>query len=1323
MRIKKTSLKLIYYCTFENYKIAILTPSNCRYFTMKKLLLFFTLCFVINSQGQERSFSIDWEASQQLRAETYSIEVPSFQKEHFSFTYTEGLQFIAEWKIDHFINKGSAVLKNVQYATVNESELKGLRDAFIPSSEKFIITNATDRNQNYAHLRISPIIKENGVYKKILKFTISYSSSTSSANRNTSNVQNVYSSVLSQGTWHKFYVEESGVYRLSKSFLNSLGVNTSVDPRTIKIYGMGGAMIPLNNDVPYPEDLVENAIQFVGEQDGVFDSGDYILFYAEGPTNEDVIRADNNSNFNVTSNTNNNLFTDRTYYFVNVSSSFGKRMLPLSQPLQAANETITTFHEYQFYEMDEFNLAQLGRRWFGDRFDFENEKTFEFEFPNAIVGQDAQINIHAAAAGEVATSMQVNVNGQSVADFSFDEINDPILGDDDFFSGVIPSSQNFTVNLVYNNGGNPSSFGFLDYIAIEAESALNANGGQFKFRNNNVAQLSGVGEYQITNAAQVDQVWEITDKANVRYLPNNQGASFNFKANLGELKTYVVVKDSDYFEPRRDGSASVANQDLKGTIFLNDQGVFQDIDYLIVSSNEMLAQAERLASINKTQYNLNIKVVTLDKIYNEFSTGNQDIGAIRNFVRYIYNNASAPENRLKYLCLFGDASYDYKNRIPNNTNIVPSWYSYNSFSLSGSFVSDDFFGMMDAGEGTMVPSDKLDVAVGRILADSPQRAKELVDKIASYYVAEAQGNWRNNAIMIADDVDVSWETILQDTSDEIGDDIVANKPFMNVQKVFSDAFIQESSAGGDRYPRVNRVIFDGVEVGALVVNYFGHGGEDGLASERIWDKINVQEVDNDCRLHLFVTVTCEYTKFDNPNRETAGEFIYWNKKGGAVALITTTRQIFVSVGVAFNVVLEDYLFALSAEDQVSMAEALRLAKNDPAIASNPQKPLVFYIGDPAMKLAFAKPDIQLTQINDQPIENGTEVLEALGRIKMKGQVNDGQGNILNNYNGVLTATVFDKNIQRSTLGNDGTTDSGQLIIKDFETQGEKIFNGQATVTNGEFEFEFVVPRDIGIPVGQGKVSFYAKTSDLSQDKAGFSFDIQVGGLDENAEEDTEGPNINLFMNDENFVSGGITNEGPTLLAKLFDTNGINTASGIGHDIIAILDGDETQPFKLNDYYLADVDDFQRGTVTYPFRDLEPGLHTLTLKAWDVYNNSSTTEIQFVVFDEDDELVVENVLNYPNPFINYTEFWFNHNSSDVLDVSIQIFTVSGKLVKTINGQTSGGSKNTSSLSRDIAWDGRDDFGDKIGKGVYVYKLIVQSTQRNRRVEKIQKLVIL
>jgi hypothetical protein len=598
----------------------------------------------------------------------------------------------------------------------------------------------------------------------------------------------------------------------------------------------------------------------------------------------------------------------------------------------------------------------------------------------------------------------------------------------------------------------------------------------------------------------------------------------------------------------------------------------------------------------------------------------------------------------------------------------------------------------------------------------------MVDKIESYYSVDTYANWRNNFLLVSDDVDKLSDRFLQITTDQIAEDVKASKPFINVEKIHSDSFTQESSAAGQRYPQVNDAIFDALEVGAVVVNYFGHGGEDGLASERIFDKINAKELNNPDKLACFVTVTCEYTKFDNPLRKTAGEFLYWNKRGGAIGLITTTRQIFISVGIQFNETLSQYLFDFENSQTMSIAEALRLTKNDPSVTNNTQRRLVFFIGDPALKLPLAAPDIIATKLNGEEIANTNITLQALSPAKIEGFVASEQGNILSNYSGTLTATVFDKSIQRSTLANDGSTFNGQLITLDYEALGEVLFRGQASVENGKFEINFIVPRDIVVPVGNGKISFYSKTETPLSDQRGYNFDIQIGGVNLNAPVDNQGPNIELYINDESFVSGGITNENPTLIAKLYDENGINTASGVGHDIVAILDGDETNPFILNDYYIADVDSYQSGSLSYPFRNLEPGLHTISLKAWDVYNNSSTKEIQFLVFDQNESLEITNILNYPNPFINYTEFWFNHNSSGVLDVSIQIFTISGKLIKTINSQTNA-SGSTSSLSRNISWDGTDDFGSKIGKGVYIYKLNVKSQLTGLKSEKIEKLVIL
>ncbi|WP_027138434.1 type IX secretion system sortase PorU [Gaetbulibacter saemankumensis] len=1293
----------------------------------EKLLLITLFVFSVLGFSQQKDFSLIWESEKHITVANETIVLPGFNKINYSFSFEEGISFVSQWGVNQEVNENSIQVTNVVYEGVSTRELHDLNVTTIPSELKYVLRNSIARENKYAYFQISPIVKDaNGSYKKVISFRINYTFETIASKANRLNkvvgAKSISNSVLSSGQWYRFYVDTTGVYKLTKSFLQRLGVDVNnVDPRTIKLYGNGGEMIPYANSASQAYDVQENAIKFVGESDGQFNNDDHILFYAVGP-----------KGYNAESNTNINCYTDKTYYYINVSAGQGKRIQTMTQPTGPVDLSINTFEDYQFHENDDYNIASLGRRWFGDRFNIQNSKTFQFEFPDLVVSEPIKLKVYAAASASNTTNMEVSVNNAVVANLSISGTSGSTLASEASYNNTVNvNSSNIAVKLKYSNQGNPSAIGYLDYISIEAVRALKFNGRQFQFKNNAVAINSGVAEYIIQNASNLQEIWDVTDKYNVfSYINETEIPNFSFKTNMGSLKNYQAVTSADYYEPKFDGVTIVVNQNIKGTVFKNNQGEFQDVDYLIVTPTNMLNQAERMAQINRNQYGYNVKVYSLGEIYNEFSTGNKDVAAIRNLVKYVYDNASAPDKRLKYLCLFGDTSFDYKNRIPNNTNVVPSWYSYASFNLTSSYVSDDFYGMMDDNEGTMVTSDMLDVAVGRILADTPQRAKEMVDKIESYYNKESHGAWRNKFVVVSDDVDKDWEGILQETTDNIGNLVTDSKHFMNVVKIHSDAYKQEVSAGGERYPQVNTQFVNAIDKGAIVINYFGHGGEDGLAEERILSKPDIESFRNYNKLSCFVTVTCEFTKFDNPFRVTAGEFMFWNKQAGAIGLITTTRQIFVNFAISFNNLLGQYLFSYSDDDNFSdyeypsMAEALRLTKNTSPISFQSQRRLIFFIGDPAMKLAFAKPNIRLTKINDVPIGQSTDTLKALSYVKLAGEVTDVNGNLLTDYKGTLTTTIYDKEIERQTLANDGTRLNGELVKLDFKTLGEIIFRGQASIENGQFEFDFVVPKDIGIPVGFGKVSFYANDTNLTQDQTGANINtVKIGGVNEDAAEDNIGPVITLYMNDENFVSGGITNESPTLLAKLEDANGINTASGIGHDIVAILDGDETNPYILNDYYQTEVDDYQKGVLSFPFRDLEPGLHTLTLKAWDVYNNSSIAEIQFIVYDQDQELVINNVLNYPNPFVNYTEFWFNHNSSEPLNVSIQIFTVSGKLVRTLNGETLGGGVETSSLSRDIIWDGRDDFGDKIGKGVYVYKLIVESTRLNKKVEKIEKLVIL
>lgn len=1279
------------------------------------ILIFLALPPVI--VAQTKTITINWESSFSEQSKPYQQESTAKSSESSSDILKLELGpdapiYTTQWEDSNFADKSSLKVSNVVYGALSPRELNQINKKLIPNKLSYSIATTKARAIVYTIFSISPIIRTNGTYQKVLSFNVDYDYGP----QNRSIPPTISNSVLATGNWFKFKVEKTGIHKIDKAFLRSIGMNTEgINPRNLKIYGNGGQTLPLLNSRNSIFDLPENSIQVFGEEDGSFDASDYILFYG---TNTEGYVPENDSNLNP--------YSDESYYYITADGGPGKRVSTMLEPSGNVAHVISKFNDFQFHEKDEESPTKMGRPWYGNRFDINSQQHYEFPFPNIVAGEPMRVVIKVGAASESQTSMAISINGTGVDPLVFSPLVPGVYLRTGQFEGEIPAGgETVKVDFVYNNSGNPSSVAYLNYVRVEAMRQLMGVNGQLSFRYKKSADLFGVGEYQIGNASQFSQVWDVTDPYFITSKQNEGNAtSFSFKQNLGQVREYVAVNPNDYFSPVKIQNSSVVNQDLKGSIFKDESGNFRDVDYIIITAPFLIQPALRLAAFHRKQQGLNVKVVTTDKIYEEFSSGKQDIGAIRNFIRYVYYNASESSKRIKYVGILGDTSIDYKNRLPKNNNIVPTFHALEGTSETHSFMSDDFFGNMDDSEGTIGgwsydengtrvkdDIDKLDIAMGRMLVDNVSLANAMVDKIINYSSKDSYGNWRTNFVLVSDDVDKPSEDTLQESLDNLGDEISEKKPFINVKKIHMDAYQQQTSAGGNRYPEVNEAFKSAMDVGAIVMNYFGHGGEDGLAHEAIYTQDMAKGFNNKNNLPCFVTVTCEFTKFDNPLRITAGELTYQNKEGGAISLVTTTRAVYIHVGIEFNQKLAPPMFGYDMEIPEVPAEALRLAKNN---ISTPTRRVIFYIGDPAMPLAFPKKDIRITKLNDVPIGQSTDVLKALSKVKLEGEVVNQYGQVATGYNGTLEAKIFDKNVMRRTLDNDNNN-----IFMDFVTLGEGIFNGRASISNGKFEFEFVVPRDIQIPVGKGRISLYAKRNDKLEDQTGVNLNIDVGGLNENAPADNEGPLIRLYMNDESFVSGGITNNGPTLIAKLEDENGINTASGIGHDIIAILDGDESNPFVLNEFYQTEVDDYTKGSTQFKFSELEEGLHTLTLKAWDVYNNSSTADIQFVVAGSD-KLEISRVLNYPNPFVGYTEFWFNHNRPfEPLDVQVQVFTVAGKIVWTKNETI-----NTDGfLSRDIIWDGRDDFGDRIGKGVYVYKITVKSTLTNQRVEKFEKLVIL
>jgi hypothetical protein len=1278
---------------------------------MRKLLLFNLLLISYISNAQTRGdITIEWLDKSEMYYGDFNINIPRFSGNEYHYDASKkALNYTTKINALGYFDDNNIQISNIIYESISASQLGDLNIENIPNTLDVSLKTTNSRGVKQSFLSLSPIVKSEFGFKKIISLSYTLNNATAKASQTTKTSKSISNSVLATDDWYRFYVEKSGVYKVSKKFLQETGLNlNNVDPKKIKIYGNGGKMLPLSNDAPYPDDLIENAIQVFGENDGVFNNDDYILFYAEGI-----------DTWNEESKTHSNLYDDKSYYYVTTKGDNGKRIGEMPQPQGSSTLDLTDFDDYQYHELDLVNIARLGRQWFGEPFEIKQEQEFEFSFPNINTDTPIKLMLTAASAAFTPTSFQVDANGQEIGKISFPAINPN--SDTEFNVGNLPAntslngSEKVKIRLTYNNNGVPGSKGFLDNIRLTAKRKLKGYGKQFNFQYDLSNSNTGIVNYTLSSASGIAQVWDVTDLNNITKVENPNQASFSFKANLGELRKYVAVDAADYYIPLKDNRPKVANQNIKGVIFKNNQNEFQDIDYVIITPNFLITQAEKLANFHRSYSNLNVKVITTESIYQEFSSGKQDIAAIRNCIKYIYENASNSEKRIKYVNLFGDASYDYKNRTVNNTNIVPIYHALNSRSSGeASFASDDFYGLMDDNQGNITSSfGGIDIAVGRMLVNDPKQAEEMVNKVLEYHDIKSYGNWRNNIVMISDDSDRPSDANLQKKHNNLSDKITNEKPFFNVNKILLDSYVQEASAGGFRYPDARTDFFNAFEKGALIFNYLGHGGEDGLSSERIWEKSDGQNLSNQYKYPLFVTITCEFSRFDNPLRPTAGEYTYWNPKGGAIAMITTIRAIGQFSAENFNDTLAKYLFSYDSNQYVSIAEALRLAKNaNPNASTN----VVFYIGDPALFLAIPQPKIRLTEVNGVPLSAGVTIddFKSLAIMKLTGEITDENENILSDYNGEIYSTIFDKIIPRTTNNND---DYSPPI--DFNTLGETIFRGNATVTNGRFQFSFVVPRDIRIPIGNGKISFYARKDQLLENKTGFDTSIKIGGINENAAEDNNSPKVKLYMNDESFVSGGITNASPFLLAFLEDENGINTASGIGHDIVAILDGDVNNPYLLNDYYQTNLDDYTNGSIRFPLRNIALGLHTITFKAWDVYNNPTITEIQFVVMG-DETIALTNVLNYPNPFVNYTQFWFSHNRPyEPLTVQIQVITITGKVVWTKNQIIS----TEGFLSKDITWDGRDDFGNKIGKGVYIYKLTVKSTLTNSTAEKIEKLVIL
>lgn len=1209
-----------------------------------------------------------------------------------------------------------------------------LKADWYPSSHVVTGQVITIQGEDFQHVMIYPILvsSDGRSYRKAA--TVNYSlTRMRDAARNTPAYNGrqgyVSESVLKTGAWYKFPVTSEGMYQLDYNFFNNLGVNpSSIDPRTVKVYGNGGATLPQVAGTYSHDDLVENALLAQGEGDGNFGSGDYFAFYSSGMGRWEHNAAVGGYIYFP------NFYSDTTYYYVTWGGAYGRRV-STAPAAPSPNFTPTYTTKFGHYEVDKDNTITSGRLWMGERFDLTTTQNFNFTLPRVVPGSNVRTTVRVGARSvNIGSNFLVKEGGTTYAQLNVAPTS-TFYGTTDYYGANqtfdIPASKvadgQLNLELVYSKP-TTSSVGYLDYIEFEYQQQLDVTGqNYYPFTATDNVGPGQVFNYQLAGANSGYQVWDVTDPLNVQAISTSlNGSTLSFSVVADTHKRFIAFNGAGF--KHASGAKALANQNLHA---------LTQAEFLILSHPDFWVDANRLAEFHRSHYGQSVNVVRIGEVYNEFSSGAVDPTAIRDFAKMFYDRGLQGGTPLRYLLLFGDGSYDYKAiQTPAGTNYIPTYQSRRSQLPTNSYTSDDYYGFLDDGEGfwgeqsynrdaETIPlflaegdlnltDHGLDIAVGRFPVDNAEEAKAIVDKIIAYHQDVASyGPWRNRLLLVADHKDDD-NNIHATQADGYTTQIEATDPCVNIDKIYMDNYIMENQASGDRFPDGKAALLKALDEGSLIVNYTGHGGEVGWSNAQILDISDINKINNGNRLPAYITATCEFGRWDDPDRKSGAEVILARDGGGSIAMLTTVRVVFSGPNHTLNTNYYNEVFKYDTVNQrmPTIGEVFLRTKNSSWGGSVNNRNFSL-LGDPAMRLAYPYHKAVVTKINGNAVQsNVTDTLAALHLITIEGEARDPQGNLLNAYNGDLFVTVFDKASKFTT----------RRKPFDFIWQKNKVFKGSSTIQNGLFSFQFVVPIDISyedmLPDLNGKISLYFH--DSYSDGGGCNEKIFIGGSDSAAITDNRSPEMDLFMNDIKFADGGLVGPDPVLLAEIFDENGLNTVgTGIGHELTAILDDDESNVYVLNDYYEANKNSYQEGTIRYPFRDLESGEHHLKVKIWDVANNSTEGEINFIVAD-DATIALGHVLNYPNPFTTNTKFFIEHNrNGSILKVMVKIYAVSGKLVKSLEDNFFA----EGNLYCDLEWDGLDDYGDAIGRGVYVYQVVVKDETTGERVSTFEKLVLL
>lgn len=1174
----------------------------------------------------------------------------------------------------------------------------------VPLGESLIIEAQVEgeRDGYFGKIAFVPMLKTGAGYRRVTSFTLEVTWRSVPAQVQPRSNEFATQSRLREGQLYKISVDADGMYKLSYEFLkNDLKIDIDrTDPRQIKLLGSKTGMLPALNSQPKPDDLQEIPIFISGEADGRFDAQDYILFYGQGP--HEWVFNPATRRFSMI----NNIYSTRNFYFLQISSTPGRR-LEEQNSLSSTGFTSTAFDDFARLEQDKVNLQHewvkskgSGRRWFGDHFLNVREYRYDrfFRFPNIIPESPVFVRAEMALRALQQSRFNLVVNGvtltSSLADRvvelegEFDNIRDYAKNATLEGSAAV-STENIEVIARYPRpgGGSDGSEGWVDYIELNARRRLIMTGDQMIFRDQQTLNFPSA-TFELGSAVAELVVWDVSNPLEPKIQrAERSGTTLRFGATTQTLRTFAA------FNPQR----ALLSAKAEGTVANQNLHSLNRADMIVFYPAALAAEATQFAAHRQEHSGLKVELVDVEKVYNEFSGGRKDPAALRNFARMLYLR----DPGFRYLLLFGDGTFDPRDIYGFGNDFIPT-YQNESFNPLFAFPADDFYAILEDQPGNDPLNGRLQIAVGRLTVNTPGEAAGVVRKIIHYDKSPATlSDWRNRFVFVGDDEDG-----MQHTSDA---DLIANDfqqlyPNANIDKIYIDAFPQVSTTGGNRVPAVTEAINQAIFKGALVMTYLGHGGPNGWAQERILNIPDILNWRNLDQQPLFLTATCSFTNFDDPTFTSAGEETLLNARGGAIGLMTTTRAVFANQNAVLTEKSLEFLFQRQSDGRYpTLGEAMRLAKNSSStigIVTNSRK--FALVGDPSMHLAIPEYGVAVTAVNEIPVQTSApDTLRALQRVRIEGAVIGQDGRMLEDFNGVLYPTVFDKIVRTATLGQD----RGSYPYP-YQIQRNVLFRGRSSIINGRFQFTFVVPKDIDYALGPGRFSFFAADTLSMKNGAGIFTGAIIGGEAAELLGDREGPKVEVFMNSLDFVPGGVTTADPMLLVRLSDENGINVvANSIGHDLEAVLNDNTQQTYVLNDFFSAAIDDYRSGEVRYPLKDLPEGPHQIRVKAWDVANNPAEGVTDFVVAGSG-KIALQHVLNYPNPFTDRTCFQFDLSlANQEIDVLIQIFTISGRLVKTIEQTIF----SDGALRRDdcIEWDGKDDYGDTLGRGVYLYKVKVRA----------------